>query len=388
MNKPPSGNILHVKLADIGIINQVPADAEKKSTNTEDLKKSFTSIAKVLQQLSTSTELSLLVNPSQSSQNGDGNQRQPFVQLLSNRNARAQSLNIDPQYLYYFLYYKKKQFEKNTKRDEHLTPSRLSGIMIPLPDLKQQKYLAEIIDKKVKAANILSHWIAIEISKIKTAVDEQLENHFASFEELVGGKNAKVIKLKDAGFIQAGKTPNGTIKQYFGTEFPFFNQASLNQKMDITGPVKHLSYKGLLQSRHVGGNSILVCFNGSHFGEAGILRQPGAINAQLIAITPYDFVLPEFLYLQVIAPAFQKQMKAHAVNQFIGKREFENLYVEVPSIKKQQKIMSELLCFLEVQNRKLLQHSNDLEKAETSRMELFMEVFENNAGNLQQTKTT
>ncbi|MES2647422.1 MAG: restriction endonuclease subunit S [Bacteroidota bacterium] len=272
------------------------------------------------------------------------------------------SIEILPQFLYYYLYFKKNQITISTKTGQRISKEKLAKAEVPIPSLSIQKNLLPVLKKLLEKNETRIQQIKKAISRIEKEQDllnSKTFKHLVCFQ--TGGQvksaQTKIIRIRNAGTIQAGKTPNGAIKSYFGKEFPLYTQLAFQQGMNIEFAYKHLSDRGLHEAKLIPENSILICFIGAQFGRAGIARKPGACNSQILSFTCNETCLPEYIYYQVISEQFQNQMRHFASNYSISKTDFENLYIELPSLKKQQEIV---LMFKKYHERfdKLLAHLN------------------------------
>ncbi len=257
---------------------------------------------------------------------------------------------IDPEYLFYYLCFKKNQIIKSSRYLDRVSIGLLSKLDVPIPSIKLQKVIVEELKKLLDSADELIGKIKKEIVELNNQRENVLQEAFSSIAfceneiELCIEKK-EFVQIKECGLVQAGKTPSGSIKKYFGKEFPFFNTSALEQGMNIQSSKAHLSARGLQEARSFKENSVLVCTQGQHFGKAGICRTTGACNTQMISITPHEIVIPEYLYFQLISAPFQEQMKSASKKLSISKVQFEDLYVKLPGLEKQRKVANDLMDF-------------------------------------------
>ncbi len=152
------------------------------------------------------------------------------------------------------------------------------------------------------------------------------------------------VQIKECGLVQAGKTPSGSLKKYFGNEFPFFNTSSLEQGTNILIS-KRTCLREVYRKQDLSRKFNTCLYEGSTLRKAGICRTTGACNTQMISITPREIVIPEYLYFQIISAAFQEQMKRASKKLSISKVQFEDLYVKLPCLEKQRKVVNDLIDF-------------------------------------------
>jgi len=277
---------------------------------------------------------------------------------------------INHEYLYYYLCFSRNQIVKSSKYLDRVSYNSLSKLNVPVPPIEFQEIIIAELEKQLRYSTILTNRAEKKIADLNNEKQNilHLENNslFKTFE---------VIKIKDCGQIKAGKTPTGSVKQYFGHKFPFYNPDALEQGMNIINCKMHLSDRGFQEARAFETNSILICCQGQLFGKAGICRTTGACNSQMISITPSEKVIPEYLYFQIISDTFQKQMKNNARNLSISKSDFEELYITLPPLKIQKNIIDALLEQLSALHLKEIELIGQLQKAELIKKNAFLKAF-------------
>lgn len=288
---------------------------------------------------------------------------------------------INPLYLYYFLCSKRNQIVKSSKYCDRVSIVLLLELNVPIPALEVQKKIAAELEKQLKYGDGLVTKVNKEIDELNKQRQDILvkafkDITFCSIENKVVFNSSNVVQIKECGLVQAGKTPSGSIKQYFGKEFPFFNTSALEQGMNILSSKTYLSQRGIREARSFKANSVLICNDGPFFGKAGIARTIGAASSQMISITPSEDVIPEFLYYQIISAHFQEQMKSRSKNYSIGRAQFADLYIELPSLEKQKKILASLQAGFSALFEKAVELTIQLQNAELIKTEAFLNAFE------------
>lgn len=291
---------------------------------------------------------------------------------FANGDHASRLYNIDPGYLFYYLKFRSRQFVKISMKDENISLAHLQKIMVPVPDIDTQKQIVQTLDKKLKAADEAIRSINDQLAKLKRDHDLQYRRIFGKI------KTKKILPVKETGIIQVGKTPNSSLKKYFGNEYPFYNQASLSQEMYLTQPARYLSARGAQESRIFRENSVLVCHIGSKFGRAAIADKKGTCSSQLISIMPLPFITAEYLYFQIQGPRFQQQMQQFALHASIKKADFESLPIEVPALKKQEQLTGILKELLNGYNHSQKELQVQLKRAEEKKNDLLANMFEKN----------
>ena len=156
-------------------------------------------------------------------------------------------------------------------------------------------------------------------------------------------------KLKEVGRTQTGTTPSKSIKSFYGGEIPFIRPAELD--IDGNGSIEYnselkLTSEGALKSRTIKANSTLMCCIGS-VGKTGYTIKDVTCNQQINTITPYDGYNGKFVYYALLTPSFQKEVikianSAKATLAIISKGKWEEMYILVPPLSEQQRIVNYL----------------------------------------------
>lgn len=291
-------------------------------------------------------------------------------------------INVDlafPRYLFHYLWFKRKGMVKSSKYLERVSFGLFSKLIVPIPSIKVQIDIVKKLEKKLEVADLVVNKAKEELDELYKQKHDILKYYFknivvADGKEVVF-KTHKISKIADCGTIQAGKTPNGSIRQYYGTEFPLFIPNDLQQGVNVVKAKINLSYRGMREARSIQPNSILVCYHGRNFGKAGIAKTTGACNSQLISITPSELFLPEYLYFQVISSPFQEQMKLMAKNLSMSKEQFKDIYVELETLEKQKEVVETLnKRFTDIYKREL-ELTRQLQKAELNINRFFLSTF-------------
>jgi restriction endonuclease S subunit len=288
---------------------------------------------------------------------------------------------LNPKYLYYYLRFRRDQVIPVSRYPERVSFFSLSNLKIPIPAIKLQGSLIEQLEKQLNSSDILIKSVNEKLDNLKLERQAILQKTF-DCETLVDVRDGihhdytDVVKIKECGIVQAGKTPNGSLKQYYGQDFPLFNTNAFQQGMDILTSKVYLSERGLKEAREFKSHSILVCNIGLHFGKAGIARIRGACNAQILSISLCKKVLPEFLYYQIISPFFQRQMLGKSNENSIGKIEFENLYVALPTIERQQSIVKTIDVGFSAIAKKEAKLQDQLKGIEMNKKGAFLKAFD------------
>lgn len=158
----------------------------------------------------------------------------------------------------------------------------------------------------------------------------------------------KWVRLKDIGDIVTGTTPSKSHPEYYGTDYPFFKPGDLDQGMEIGNSVDGLSKEGILQTRFIRKNSVLVTCIGATIGKSSIILKDGACNQQINAIMPF-LINAHFLYYVMISSDIQTiiRMNASATTlPILNKQKFSLIPFPLPPLSEQTRIVTKLETML------------------------------------------
>ena len=162
------------------------------------------------------------------------------------------------------------------------------------------------------------------------------------------------VKLKDIGTIITGKTPSTKNKEFWDGNVCFITIEDMNDNLFISNTKRKITDTGLksLGNNTISGTSILVNCVGN-IGAVGITQLTCATNQQINSITNIkDICNPLFLYykLQTMQKAFEKAA-GQTILKILPKTVFENIEIDLPDRKIQDKIAEILLGIDEQINR-------------------------------------
>lgn len=182
-------------------------------------------------------------------------------------------------------------------------------------------------------------------------------------------KNKAII---DIGKVITGNTPPTKNSSYYGDSFNWAGPSDLGMSKYINDTKVKLSNDGMLVSRVIPKNSILVTCIGSTIGKMGISTKAMATNQQINSIivnTKFNF---EFIYYEILY-SFKKYLKTIEVQAvpIISKSAFEKLKIYVPSIDEQHKLAK----FLTLIDQRIDTQSKIIEDLELCKKKICYEIF-------------
>ena len=140
-----------------------------------------------------------------------------------------------------------------------------------------------------------------------------------------------------------GITPSKSTQAFYGSEFPFFKPADLNDGYYVTKSKDGLSKEGINHARLLPEKSVLVTCIGATLGKTGLIRVKGASNQQINAIIPNrKIILPEYLYYWFSSSyGFQSVTKnaSFTTLPILKKSKFEKVKIPLPKVEEQQMML-------------------------------------------------
>jgi type I restriction enzyme S subunit len=265
--------------------------------------------------------------------------------------------NLEPWFLYYFLKGNVKLLNDlgSGATFLELSTKNLSSVKIPLPPLPEQHRIVSILDKAFAA-----------IDKAKANAEQNLQNAKELFESYLQGvfeskgEGWEEKKLNEIGNAQTGTTPKTSEKENFGVFIPFIKPADVDftGSGDIRYDNNGLSEVGLKKGRKMKiGSTLMVCI-GATIGKVGFAEMSVSCNQQINSLTVKNDYEPKFIYYAMTSKNFQEKVLlegkgAQATLPIINKSKWENLTINFPKSRTEQKSYVEKFDALKVETQKM-----------------------------------
>jgi type I restriction enzyme, S subunit len=282
--------------------------------------------------------------------------------VFSNFLARFRIKNIDSEFLYYFLqrYYQSKlmkNFETQTTNLRNFDMKFfLKRFRIFFPDLGQQEkitsilsnvdYIIESCDKSIKSTKKIKNGLMQQLLT-KGIGHKKFKKEKFCFSYLKGNfpESWKNIQIKQSCKIVRGGSPRPAgDPKYFGGPINWITVGELTKDdfMFLKSTKKGLTVEGSTHSRMLENGTVVISNSGYTLGHPKILGISGCANDGVAAfIEINEELVPKFLYYSL------KHWTKHLrnVNQGVFQVNLNtgilgNLYLPLPSIKEQEKIVS------------------------------------------------
>ena len=175
----------------------------------------------------------------------------------------------------------------------------------------------------------------------------------------------KKYKIKDIGEVVTGFTPSKKEKDLYGFTFPFITPSDITNSKYVN-PKRFLSEKSISkkEKKVCSKSSVGVSCIGSDLGKAFFIQKISFTNQQINTITNikknFD---PEYIYykMKTLRNYFHRIADGSTM-PIINKSKFENLSLDIPSLKNQKKI-SNILSVLDNKieiNKKIIANLEEL----------------------------
>lgn len=235
------------------------------------------------------------------------------------------SKNYHEEFLYYFLSQDTVRYDLaisagGSANQANISPQDVKNISIPLPPLKEQKAIANVLsslDDKIELNNQMNKTLEEMAQALfkRWFVDFEFPNEEGEPYKLSGGEMVdselgmipKGWKVGELGaFVKAvvtGKTPSTKNKQNYGNQYPFITIPDMHNRVFVTRTERYLSEQGnkTQENKLLPSKSIIVsCI--ATVGLVSINLYPSHTNQQINSILPKNeidlYYFYEFLKLK------------------------------------------------------------------------------------------
>ena len=154
----------------------------------------------------------------------------------------------------------------------------------------------------------------------------------------------KKIHISDIGKVVTGKTPRTSIVENYGGNIPFLTPSDDLSYKSVPKTSKTLTEQGLNEVKNclLPPHSVCVSCIGSDLGKVVMTLEPTITNQQFNSIIPNRQFNTDFVYylMTLVGKELNYLSKTSTAVPIINKSSFSNYEVEVPNLKKQEKIAS------------------------------------------------
>lgn len=266
--------------------------------------------------------------------------------------------SIDSFYLYYLLLFMKPLLQElgSGATFAEVSKSTLSGLLVPLPPLSEQKRIVAILNEQMAAVEKARAAAEAQLEAAKALPAAYLREVFTLLDEedhrsVSPGRgeshgNWSKGKLGDLCRVVGGSTPNTGICQYWGGSIAWVTPADLGQ---LTAPwiaqtQRYITPQGLGScSAEILPTGSVVLSSRAPIGYLGITTVPMTTNQGCKSFIPGPDIDSEYLYymLHHLTPSLKK-MGSGATFAEVSKSALAALEVSVPPFHEQKRIVANL----------------------------------------------
>lgn len=153
---------------------------------------------------------------------------------------------------------------------------------------------------------------------------------------------ANMVKLCEHAETSSGGTPSRGNKAFFGGNIPWLKSGELPDG-EITKVEENITDFGLKSSSTnlLPEGTLLIAMYGATVGKLGILTFPAATNQAVCAIKPNDYLLPKFLFYNLLHLRAQLIETSYGGAQpNISQTTIRNLRIHLPELREQKRTIS------------------------------------------------
>lgn len=276
---------------------------------------------------------------------------------------------IDKDFLYYSLtsdtMYKKIANTTQTTGMPAVNFKNLYGLEISLPQLKEQKKIAEILSS-VDAAIEKTEQVIAKTEEVKKGLMQQLLTKgigHTEFKQTEFGEipvSWEVKKISQVASTMSGGTPNRKKSEYYNGDIPWVKTGELIHKY-LNNSEEKITELGLNNSsaKLMPVGTVLIAMYGATVGKSTILGISASTNQACCGIIPNkDYLNNEYLYYRL---QYWKDklisMATGAAQPNISQQLIKELLIPLPNLSEQEKIVD----ILNIQDEKIANEKANLD---------------------------
>lgn len=283
---------------------------------------------------------------------------------------------------------RKFEYEKDYARGATLktiTKEEFAKFTLPVPPVKEQKQIVALLEKSISKINQAITLVNENIEKIKQ-LDESAFSQV--FEKLLSDKVTKK-KLVDIADVKRGKSkhrPRNDKRLYDG-DYPLIQTGDIrNAGKFITQFSQTYNETGLAQSKLWGKGTVCLTI-AANIGDVAILGIDACFPDSVVGIHSKT---EDNIYIYYFLKSIKKQLddkSSASAQKNLSVEKLSDFYIPIPSLAKQQQIVSHLDQLTE-NNNKLLQHyQNKLQALQRLKNSILESAFKGEFKKEQKAKT-
>ena len=151
------------------------------------------------------------------------------------------------------------------------------------------------------------------------------------------------VRVGDIGVTVTGKTPSTKHSEYFDGDIMFVTPVDLKQNYYLKKSERYITEAGLdsIKKNSISGKSVLVGCIGSDLGNIAMTNERCATNQQINSITNFkNEYSPEYVYYWFTTKKeWLHSIAGNTTTPIINKTDFDNIIIQIPSKKEQDKVV-------------------------------------------------
>lgn len=309
--------------------------------------------------------------------------------LLNQRVCRLINFSdmIDKKFIFWGINKYLKEIEDTTSfvTVKHISSNQIKNIEIPLPPITEQKQIVALLEKSISKINQAITLVIENIEKIK-----QLdESAFSQVFEKLLSDNVTKKKLVDIADVKRGKSkhrPRNDKRLYDG-DYPLIQTGDIrNAGKFITQFSQTYNETGLAQSKLWEKGTVCLTI-AANIGDVAILGIDACFPDSVVGIHSKT---EDNIYIYYFLKSIKKQLdekSSASAQKNLSVEKLSDFYIPIPSLAKQQQIVSHLDQLTE-NNNKLLQHyQNKLQALQRLKNSVLESAFKGEFKKEQKAKT-
>jgi type I restriction enzyme S subunit len=269
-----------------------------------------------------------------------------MIRIVPNR-------EVNGKFLYYFLAKNFQVFRGTTTGTgiPHVNKKVFDDFLVPIPSLKEQQKIAEILSTVDEAFQKTNEVIA-KTERLKKGLMQELLTKGIGHKEFKDSeigripKEWKVTKVNKLFDLYKGTTPSTKIKEYWNGTIPFVTPTDITKindsnEMYIQTTENYITEEGLKSKKlKLVPKGSLLFTSRATIGYLAINKTEVAINQGIISLTSKDANIDItffYYFLQKLRSLFEN-LAGGSTYKEISMSTFSNVSVPLPSLSEQQKI--------------------------------------------------
>lgn len=247
-----------------------------------------------------------------------------------------------------------------------LNKATLQSLKMPIPPRDEQTAIANSLSDVNNLITSIEKLI-IKKKNIKQGVMQEL---LTGRKRLAGFSEKWIEKyVYEFGDITTGSTPSTSKLEYWNGNIPWITPTDIGENKNISNSERQITKQGLSVVRQLRPNTVLITCIAS-IGKNAILREIGACNQQINAITVNQYNNVDFIYY--LFENNKKYLLSKAgitATNIISKKDFSAMIFKTPPTIEEQTAIAQILSDMDAEIEKLNQKLNKYKQIKQGMMQ-------------------